>query len=120
MKCKAKTTTSGKPCAANALKGGRYCFTHEPGNAAAAAAARKRGGENSRTPHAGNPASIPAEIASVQDAGQILNYTLRELLVMDNSIPRARALLALFDSYIKSFEIGELEKRIQALEAKQK
>ena len=119
MKCQAKTARR-KPCKAPPLKGGKYCFTHEPTNAATAAAARKLGGYNRATPHAGNAAAIPAEIASIQDAGQILNYTLLELIVMDNSIPRARALLALFDSYIKSFEIGELEKRIQALEAMKK
>jgi hypothetical protein len=101
-----------------AVKGGRYCFTHSPETRAAQAQARKRGGENRHTPHAGNPEAIPAQIRSVQDAGAILSYVMAELLVMDNSIPRARALLALFDSYIKSFEIGELEKRIAALEAR--
>jgi hypothetical protein len=115
MNCKA-TTTSGTPCKMPATKGGRYCFTHSPATRTAQAQARKRGGENRHTPHAGNPEAIPAKIASLTDAGQILNYTLAELLIMDNGIPRARALLALYDSYVKAFEIGELEKRIQALE----
>lgn len=119
MKCKA-STKSGAACTMPATRGGKYCFTHSPATRRAQAEARKRGGENSRTPHAGDPATIPADIASIEAAGKILAYTLQELLVMDNSIPRARALLALFDSYIKSFEIGELEKRIQALEARQK
>jgi len=35
---------------------------------------------------------------------------------MENSIARARVLLALYDSFVKSFEIGELERRIQTLE----
>ena len=119
MKCKARNK-GGKQCKANALRGGNFCFTHEPKNAAAAARARKLGGHNSATPHGGNVEAIPADIASLEDAGKILNYTLTELLVMDNSIPRARALLAVVDSYIKSIEIGELEKRIQALETRQK
>jgi hypothetical protein len=100
-----------------AVKGGRYCFTHSPETRAQQAQARKRGGEARHTPHAGDAATIPANIGSLEDAGKILNYVLAELLAMDNGIPRARALLALFDSYVKSFEIGELEKRIQALEA---
>lgn len=103
-----------------AVKGDRFCFSHSRTTRAAQAEARKRGGENRHTPHAGNLETIPANIASLQDAGTILNYTLAELLAMDNSIPRARALLALFDSFVKSFEIGELEARIQALEARQK
>ena len=117
MKCQRKTS-NGKPCKANAIRGGRYCFHHAPETAAAAAKARKLGGQNRHTQHAGNLDAIPADIASIEDAGKILNYALAELLIMENTIPRARALLALFDSYIRSFEIGELEKRIAALEAR--
>lgn len=116
-KCHGRTA-SGQACKMAAGKGGRYCFAHDPAKAAPRAEARKRGGMNSHTPHAGDPATIPAEIGSLEDAGKILNYVLAELLTMDNGIQRARALLALFDSYVKSFEIGELEKRIQALEAR--
>lgn len=115
--CKARTQ-SGKPCKAAALKGDRFCFTHSGSTRAQQAAARKLGGENRHTPHAGKVESIPEDITSLQDAGGILSYVLAELIVMDNSIPRARALLALFDSYIKSFEIGELEQRLAALEAR--
>jgi hypothetical protein len=71
---------------------------------------------NRHTPHAGDPSFIPADVRTIEDANQILKYVLAELLVMDNGIARARALIALFDSYIRSFEIGELEKRIAALE----
>lgn len=117
--CKAKTQ-SGQACRMKALKGSKYCFTHDPGTRAQQAQARKAGGKNRHTAHAGDPGTIPAQIASLQDAGAILAYTLQELLVMDNSIPRARALLALFDSYVKSFEIGELEQRIAALEQRTK
>lgn len=119
MKCQRKTP-SGNQCKANALKGGRYCFQHAPETRQAAARARKLGGHNSATPHAGDPGTIPGNITDLDAAAQILNYTLAELLVIDNSIPRARALLALFDSYVKAFEIGELEKRIAALEARTK
>jgi hypothetical protein len=103
-----------------ALKGDRYCFNHNPATRAAQAAARKRGGQARHTAHAGDPESIPAEIATVEDARKILSYVMAELLVMDNGIPRARALLALFDSFVKSIEIGELEQRIEALEARTK
>jgi hypothetical protein len=119
MNCKGKTA-AGDPCKMPALKGGRYCFTHSPASRAAQAAARKRGGENRHTPHAGNLEAIPEKIDSIQDAREILNYVKAELLAADNSIPRNRALLALFDSFVRSLEIGELEARIAALEARTK
>jgi hypothetical protein len=119
MNCKGKTT-SGAPCKMPPLKGKRHCFTHDPANRAAQAEARKRGGEARHTPHAGNPATIPADIASLTDAGKILNYVLAELLVMDNGIPRARALLSAYEMYLESIKVGEFEKRLEALEAREK
>lgn len=117
MNCKGKTK-SGKPCKMPAIKGTHYCFTHNPETRTAQAQARKRGGFNSSTPHAGSAETIPADVQTIDQARSILNYTLAELLVMDNSIARARALLAAFDSFVKAFEIGELEQRIAALEAR--
>lgn len=119
MNCKA-STTNGAPCKMPAIKGGRYCFTHSPAMRRLQAEARRRGGSNSHTPHAGNPETIPAQIATIQDARALLAYIKDELLAMDNSIPRARALLALHDGFIRSLEIGEIEQRLQALEQLQK
>jgi hypothetical protein len=119
MNCKGKTT-SGAACKMPALKNGRFCFTHDPATRAAQAQARKLGGHRSATPHAGNPETIPAQIVNVQDARALLAYVMAELLIADNSIQRNRALIALHDSFIKSLEIGELEARIQALEALRK
>lgn len=117
-KCKAKTK-SGQACKMAAGKDG-YCFAHSPAHGRARAQARKLGGQNRHTPHAGNPATIATDIQTIQDARTILNYVMAELLAADNSIPRNRALLALFDSFVKSLEIGELEKRIASLEDRAK
>lgn len=115
-KCHAKTK-SGAACNVPALKGNRYCFTHAPEVSAARAVARKAGGARHRTPHFGDASTIPHEVRTLADANKILAYTLAETVPMENSIARARLLLALYDSFVKSFEVGELEKRIQALEA---
>jgi hypothetical protein len=119
MNCKAKTAT-GAPCKMPPIKGTALCFNHSPAHAAQRAQARRTGGQNRHTPHAGNPETIPARIGSIEDARAILDYVMAELLAADNSIPRNRALLSLFDSFIRSLEIGELEARIAALEARQK
>jgi hypothetical protein len=118
-KCQAKTT-SGQPCGMKTKAGARYCFIHNPATATARAQARRQGGLNRHTPHFADTSTLPANVGTLEDATKILGYTLAEVKGMDNSIARARVLLALFDSFVKSFEIGELEKRIAALEARTK
>jgi hypothetical protein len=115
--CKAKTK-SGTPCKMRTLKGSRYCFNHDPEAATARAQARKRGGEARHNAHAGDPSVVPEQIGNIQDARKILDYVKDELLTSDNTIARNRALLALFDSFVKSLEIGEIEERLAALEAR--
>jgi hypothetical protein len=117
MKCKSKTT-NGQACRSQAIKDSQYCFIHDPAQGAARAKARKKGGERRRVPHYGDESIIPREVKTLADANKILAYTLAETVPMENSIARARLLLALYDSFVKSFEIGELEKRIQNLEAR--
>jgi hypothetical protein len=116
MQCKAKNK-NGQPCKMQAIKGSRYCFAHNPATSQARAQARKRGGENRNTPHFADASMLPKKVNKLDDAKKILHYTLLEVSGMDNSIARARVLLDLFDRFLKSFEIGELENRIAALEA---
>ncbi len=113
-KCKGKTTRG--PCKAQALQGGRYCFTHDPASGKARATARKLGGMRNRTPHAGQADILPATVATISDATKILDYTLAEIIPMENSIARGRLLIALVAGYINAFEIGELENRLAAIE----
>ncbi len=101
-----------------AKSGARYCFAHDPAKTADRAAARKLGGLRRAVGHGGDPATIPAKIASIDDAGALLSYVLAELLVMDNGIPRARALLDAYEKFLKSISIGNHEERLRALEAK--
>jgi hypothetical protein len=113
--CKARTQ-SGKPCRMKPLKGSKYCFTHDPANASERAKAHKKGGANRRVSHHGDSNNIPQEIKTLDDANKILSYTLAEVIPMENSISRGRLLIALYEAFLKSFEIGELEQRIAALE----
>jgi len=113
--CKAKTQ-SGKPCKMRPIKGSDYCFNHDPAAAAQRAVARKRGGESRHNPHAGDLNTIPERISNIQDVRRILDYVRNELLTLENSIGRNRELRALSETYMRSFEIGELEERIAALE----
>ena len=115
-KCTA-TASSGGQCKANALKGDEYCFWHSPSQGHERAKARKKGGERRRTPHVGDPFTLPETFETIATANKILDYTLAEVLPMENSISRARVLLSIHESYIKVIEVGELEKRLTDLEA---
>lgn len=114
--CKAKTQ-SGKPCAMAAMKESKYCFTHNPNAAAARAKAHKLGGARTRVGHGSDGSNIPENIKTIAQAMTILDYTLRELLEMENSIQRARALIALVGGYVDAVKVGELEARMIAIEA---
>ena len=117
MRCTA-TATNGKQCKAGALKGSEFCFWHDPASERDRQKARKKGGYSRKTPHVGDPFTIPETFDTVQDANKLLDYILAEVLPMENSIPRARILLSIHESFLRAIEIGELEKRITALEAK--
>lgn len=100
-----------------ALKGSAYCFTHDPTNGARRAAARKLGGARTRVGHGSDAANIPENITTIAQAMTILDYTLRELLELENSIQRSRALIALVGGYVDAVRVGELEARMIAIEA---
>ena len=114
-KCKANTN-SGEACAGYALAGGDYCYTHDPARAAERAAARKKGGQNRKTPHAGNTDQLPGKVRSLAEVLQVLDYTLTETVLQENSIARNRLLVAICAEYTNAIKTGELEARMIALE----
>lgn len=114
--CKAKTQ-SGKPCAMAAMKESKYCFTHNPQAAAQRATAHKLGGQRTRPGHGGDGSNLPTTIKTIAQAMTILDYTLRELLQLENSIQRSRALIALVGGYVDAVKVGEIESRMIAIEA---
>jgi len=113
---KANTKKNNQPCRMPAIRGGKYCYSHSPELGVKRAQSRKKGGANRRVSHHGDSKSIPQEIKTLDDANKILIYTLAEVIPMENSISRGRLLIALYEAFLKSFEIGELEQRIAALE----
>jgi hypothetical protein len=115
-KCKA-TKNNGQPCESYALAGGDYCYTHDPGRAGERAAARKLGGLNRQTKHAGDRSSVPSQVRALADVLLVLDYTLAETLALENGITRGRLLVAICSEYTNTIKTGELEDRLAALEA---
>jgi len=116
MKCKAKTT-NGQPCQAQAIKGGKFCFIHDPAQGVKRAQARKRGGERRRVPHAGNPETLPAQVRSIDDVLKVLDYALAEAVPLENSTQRGRLIVAIAGAFIEAIKTGELETRLLAIES---
>jgi hypothetical protein len=115
MKCKS-TTKNGFSCRAQAIKGSRFCFVHDPGSGLARAKARKLGGERRRVGHAGDVTKIPSQVRSIDNVLAILDYTLAETLPLENSVQRGRLLVTICTAFVEVIRTGELESRLTAIE----
>ena len=113
-KCQA-TTASGNSCKAWAQADSEYCFIHDPSRAKDRAKARKRGG-HARKDRTADPAHRQVEITEVGDVLGLLETGVNDLLKLENSISRARAVGSLAGILLKALEVGELEERLAALE----
>jgi len=112
--CEARTK-AGAPCRAFAVDGSRFCWAHDPDLAEKRKLARKAGG---RARH-GRDLSASEEglaLASVSDVCALLERTARDLLALENSISRARAVSQLCGVALKALELEDLADRISRLE----
>ena len=114
--CKAENLR-GEPCGAYAMAQSEYCFHHDPARAAERKAARSKGG---RARHGRNLVSGgnsgPTTIESVEDVVDLLARTINDVLTLENSVQRARAIGYLAGVIVKALEAAELEDRVAALE----
>jgi hypothetical protein len=106
----------GEPCNASASASG-FCFTHDASRGKERAIARRRGGLSRISPHAADDAIVPKQTRRVADVMTILDYALQESLVLQNSIQRSRLLVSIAHGYIEALKVGEIESRMEAVEA---
>jgi len=115
--CRA-TNKRGEPCAAPALPGSSYCFHHDPTRAAERAAARRKGGKARHGRKiAQSDVAVDLSLVDVSDVMALLERGVRDLMGLENSIGRARALSSLASVALKALETGAIEERLAALEA---
>lgn len=107
--------TKGEACKAYAGDSG-YCFMHDASRGRERATARRNGGLATKKPHNADTSLVPSNVRSIDDVVSILNYTLHESIVLDNSIARGRLLVSIAHGFIEAFKVGELEKRLEAVE----
>jgi hypothetical protein len=101
-------------CKAYATTGSDYCFMH--GGSVEAKAARLKGGLH-RSPVARVSGDVPIVIASMEDVLKLINATIADSWQLENSPARSRVLLACASTAIEALQVGEFERRLQALES---
>ena len=113
-KCQAKTK-NGRACTGYAVRNSKFCFTHSPSRARERAQARRLGGLRKVAPKATAGKAAPV-IATNTDVLGLVNATIFDVWLQENTAPRARTLLAAGDAAVRALQIGELEERVRALE----
>lgn len=107
----------GRLCRATPLRDGPLCFWHAPDREEEAAEARRLGGLRRRREKTVSGAYDFAGLGSIEAIRRILEIATIDVLGLENSIARARVLIAAVLAAAKLLETGELEERLAALEA---
>ena len=107
----------GAPCQATPIHESDFCFWHDPEHAEAAAEARRLGGLRRRKEGTIAGAYDFEGLGSVPEIRRLVEIVVTDALSMENSIARGRLLIAGAQVAAKLLEVGELETRVEALEA---
>ena len=115
--CKARNAR-GEPCAAYAVAGSRFCFWHDPQKEQERKLARVRGGlaRQGRSGIVQDRQGVLIPLRNLSDVVQLVEQTVGDLLTLENSVSRARAVGYLCGVAVKALEASELEERITRLE----
>ena len=114
--CKA-IKDGGERCQAAPLRDEELCFWHSPETAKEAAEASRLGGLRRRREHTVAGAYDIEGLDDVAQLRRVLTIAALDILGLDNSIARGRALIAVVGAGAKLLEVGELEQRLADLEA---
>jgi hypothetical protein len=107
----------GEPCRQPPLLGGEHCFWHDPDHQQEAAEARRLGGMRRRRESTIVGAFEVGDLASVEELRRLLQIAVADTLSLENSIARNRTLGYLTQVGSVLLEKGEMEARLDELEA---
>jgi len=107
----------GDRCRQKPLRDEEFCFWHHPDHQEAAAEARRLGGLRRKREKAIEGAYDVEGLDSVPQIRRVLLIAILDSLGLDNSVPRNRALISSVLAAAKLLEVGELEARLEAVEA---
>lgn len=107
----------GHLCQAPPLKEGDCCLMHSPEHAQEVAESRRLGGLRRRREVTVSGAYDFGGLDSVTNIRRLIEIAVLDTLGLENSVARSRTLAYLAQVALKSLETGELESRINMLEA---
>ena len=113
--CKARTK-GGTECQTPALTGSDFCFFHDPDKAEDRFEARAAGGRQNRMKTLSADAP-DVQVESCQDVVRLVSETINQVRKGDIDPRVANAVGYLANVLIRAVDQGELEKRIEDLEA---
>ena len=109
--------SGGEPCRAPPLHGDEFCLVHSPDHADEVAEARRLGGQRRRRERAVSGAYDFEGLDSIPKVRRLLEITIADTLVLENSIARSRTLAYLAMVALKLCELRNFDDRLQSLEA---
>ena len=107
----------GRRCRATPMRDGPFCFWHTPEREEDAAEARRLGGLRRRRERTVSGAYDFAGLGSIESIRRILEIATLDALGLENSVARARVLIAAALAATQLLETGELADRLAVLEA---
>ena len=115
-RCSAKTA-AGEPCKATPRGERALCLWHDPELAETAQEARRVGGQRRRREVTVLAAYEVEGLASIPEIRRVVEVVVSDLLGMENSVARGRALLSAAQVALGLLEKGETEERLAAIES---
>ncbi len=107
----------GLGCGAPPLRGSTLCWFHDPDRADDLTDAQRLGGLRRKRERTVAAAYEFAGLGSVEAIQRILEIATTDALSMENTIARARVLISAGLAAMKLLEVGDLQTRIELLEA---
>ncbi len=95
------------------MTGSQYCFSHNPDTTVAKRQATIKGGKSPKKNHTALP---PVELKEVRDVANLLVLTINEVRGGAIDLRAANCIGYLAGHLVKTFEISELEKRMDEIE----
>jgi hypothetical protein len=110
-------TRAGQPCRANPADESEYCAFHDPEHADAVQEGRRVGRQRRKRETTLAAAFDFESLRTIPNIQRLVDVAAFDALALDNNIARVRVLAYLAQTAMKLVEVGEMEERLQAVEA---
>jgi len=112
--CTARNDKGGA-CQQAPITGTDLCFWHNPEFEKQAAEARRAGGAKRAREQTLKAVFDLAGVTTIEDLQRVVDIATMELLALDNTVGRNRALLGVASTGARLIEVGELAAKVEAL-----